>query len=235
MPNIGSKDKRYEVVDSRSYLSQNDVGLTDSVPVQMNLAKRNSDAAKAWAEKRRVSKERALQQQRRRHQQHQQVARCASSSRLPLPSARRPTRYDEGRPPRHAAATSHEKNFAYMEDFRKSMADMYLELEGSGSSGDCADGRAYPSGSLGNRTMMHPRNDQRSVARREYQDCGRNRSERRTMLASLADEFKGGDASGISEAAGGWYTGPLDPAGQVLLCMRIGKVLHKQKSLFPNF
>lgn len=187
----------------------------------MNLAKRNSDAAKAWAEKRRVSKERALQQQRRRHQQQhqQQVAGCASS-RLPVPSERRPTRHDEDRPPRHAAATSHEDNFAYMEEFGESMADMYLELEGSGS-GDGTDGMAYLGGSLGSRTLIHsndirPRNDKRSVARREYQGCGRNRSERRTSLTSLADEFTGEDVSGISEAAGGWYTGPLDPAGQVM-------------------
>lgn len=198
----------------------------------MSLAKRNSDAAKAWAEKRRVSKERALQQQRRRrHQQHhQQVAGCASSSRLQLPSERRPTRYDEDRPPRHAAATSHEENLAYMEDFQKSMADMYLELEGSGSR-DGEDGLVYPSGSLEGRTTMHPndirpRDDQRSVARRKYQGCGRNRSERRTRLTSLADEFRGDDASDISEAAGGWYTGPLDPAGQVLGCMRVVKVLN---------
>lgn len=179
----------------------------------MSLAKRNSEAAKAWAAKRRESKERALLQER-----GSSVSRRPSLSQETKP------------PPKHSASTSHEVNAEYMEDFRAGMATMYLALEGpSGGDreelvrrtrdrsylGSSSEAAAGPRSSV-KLSSRNPYPGEKSVhVRRRRSECkGRwgGRIETAPEMILLANEREK-DTSGGSVA--GWYRGPLDPAGQV--------------------
>lgn len=188
----------------------------------MSLAKRNSEAAKAWAAKRRESKERALLQER-----------GSSASRRPSSSCQ-----ETEQPPKHSASTSHEVNAEYMEDFRAGMAKMYLALEGPtgggreddddelvrraqqdrsylDSSSEAAAGRRS---AKRNSSSRKPYQGEKSVyARRRRSECTGKRGgriETAPEMILLANE-RVKDTSG--GAVAGWYRGPLDPAGQVSL------------------
>lgn len=185
----------------------------------MSLAKRNSEAAKAWAEKRRESKERALLHERSRS--------SSSASKL----ATRPASREEPKTPKYAASTSHEANGAYMEDFRAGMANMYLALEGSaGATGDdlVSEGRgslAAPR-SAGQRVVRASRQPTLGDMRASDRTIRPHRTSHRELVGdgslpgarsqaiSLADELKKDTAGGM---ANGWHEGPLDPAGHVSL------------------
>lgn len=200
-------------------------------PIIMSLAKRNSDAAKAWAAKRRDSKERALLQQQ---------ARSSSSTTTP----RRPSlllSQDTKPPPKHSASTSHEANAEYMEDFREGMAKMYLALEGPSGGGGRDDelvvrrtqqqqqDRSYLSGASegavagptsANRSSknLHPRGNKGVLDRSrrcESKGGGGGRSietaPERILLANEREKESSGGA------VAGWYRGPVDPAGHVSL------------------
>lgn len=179
----------------------------------MSLAKRNSEAAKAWAAKRRESKERALLQER-------------SSSK-----SRRPTCQYETTPSKYAASTSHSANAAYMADFRESMANMYLALDGSGAAGSRGDefvrkahkdpDPAYlaarssaPRASPRRSRHLGPTDKSASNRNRRRESEGNGcRSENAPETILLGVELKKDMAGG--GAAAGWYRGPLDPAGNV--------------------
>lgn len=179
----------------------------------MSLAKRNSEAAAKWAAKRRESRERALL--------HERSLPSSNSRRTPACRETQP-------PPRHAASTSHEANAAYMEDFRKGMADMYLALEGPG--GTRGDERGVPRADLGGSAAVG-RSSSRTTAsgcRRYSSQYGKSalqrishrepegRADRFGGSAMLGSKLKEGCTAGGGVAvASGWRQGPLDAAGQV--------------------
>lgn len=176
---------------------------------EMSLAKRNSEAAKAWAAKRRASQERALLHQ--------------GSS----PSSRRSVGREGHPPPKHAASTSHEANAAYMDHFRANMADMYMALEAP--SGRCdgipshAEDRAHlaaasvPTPSHTARARQRGSGGKSVMDRHRLPSLGSERRRRLTENEPGANLLTGllGKGAGGGGAVGGWYTGPLDPAGKV--------------------
>ncbi|CAN0192713.1 unnamed protein product [Ectocarpus sp. 12 AP-2014] len=172
----------------------------------MSLAKRNSEAAAKWAAKRRESQERALLQER------------SLSSSI---SRRTPACRETQPPPKNAASTSHEANAAYMEDFRKGMADMYLALEGPG--GTRAD--LGPSGAVGRRqnqnnsinNSQHGKSPQERISHREPQGRTGRFGGSAVKGGFLGNKLEEGCTTGGGVAvASGWCQGPLDAAGRLL-------------------
>lgn len=173
----------------------------------MSLAKRNSEAAAQWAAKRRESQERALLQERS----------GATSSRRGLSSTAAAAAALQRPPPRRfRASTSHEANAAYMDDFRRGMANMYLALEGpsdgKGEEGEAAAARRKPGQSrrpdlAGGSSMMTTFRG----SRQSGQYAERLKRAAVSGFSSLAEELK---RSTIG-AARGWYQGPQDPEGNV--------------------
>ncbi|CAN0085148.1 unnamed protein product, partial [Hapterophycus canaliculatus] len=170
----------------------------------MSLAKRNSEAAAKWAEKRRESQERALLLQDRP---------TATTSHRPG--------YRETKPLKNAASTSHAANAAYMRDFRKGMADAYLALEGKGPARVEGDeelgvlshpylGRTTaPAG--GGRLNQHSRSAPERTGRRESKENRIGNVSRGTLLADELKKY----ATNVAVASG-WRNGPVDPGGQLL-------------------
>lgn len=186
----------------------------------MSIAKRNSEAAKAWAEKRRELKERALLMERRS-------------------SAPRRSRLSNGEETKmsskFSASRSHEANTAYIDDFKAGIADMYLALEET--SGKTREGGFEPksqgraeditqiSSSARSRSAVYDssgyppsgHSDKRvpdRTRRRESQQDKGCRSEKISHgKILLANELMKDTAGG--GAGDGWYRGPLDPAGHV--------------------
>ncbi|CAM9710588.1 unnamed protein product [Scytosiphon promiscuus] len=177
----------------------------------MSIAKRNSEAAAKWAAKRRESKERAL------FLQDRPPSSIATS---------RQTGDRDRRPPKNAASTSHEANAAYMHDFRKGMADMYLALEGKGSAkdsgsdeiGDVRERQTRPylgrtACAIGGRRLnQHDRGVSERIRFGEPEKKRAGNPSREISL--LAGELK--KSTTDVAVACGWRDGPLDPAGQLL-------------------
>ncbi|CBJ26896.1 conserved unknown protein [Ectocarpus siliculosus] len=176
----------------------------------MSLAKRNSEAAAKWAAKRRESQERALLQER---------SLSSSISRRRTPACR-----ETQPPPRNAASTSHEANAAYMEDFRKGMADMYLALEGPGGTKadlgasaavGCSNTRT--TALLGNLPSQYGKSPQERISHREPQGRAGRFGGSAVKGGFLGSKLKEGCTTGGGVAvASGWRQGPLDAAGQLL-------------------
>ncbi|CAB1119408.1 unnamed protein product [Ectocarpus sp. CCAP 1310/34] len=166
----------------------------------MSLAKRNSEAAAKWAAKRRESQERALLQER------------SLSSSI---SRRTPACGETQPPPRNAASTSHGANAAYMEDFRKGMADMCLALEGPGGT----KANLGPSAAVGRRQYQsqYGKSPQERINHREPQGRADRFGGSAVMGGFLGSKLKEGWTTGGGVAvASGWRQGPLDAAGQLL-------------------
>ncbi|CAM9168067.1 unnamed protein product [Choristocarpus tenellus] len=90
---------------------------------------------------------------------------------------------------RSCAAKSHEENAAYMDDFRMAVKDMYLELE-----------EPEPETRRGDVSIDH--------GRRRYDNVGGMQ-----RGISLAEQLV---TQHQEAAAAGWYSGPIDPSGQLL-------------------
>lgn len=182
----------------------------------MSLAKRNSEAAKAWAAKRRESKERAI------------LLDNKSSSR-----ALRPPVCPEAamKPPSHAASTSDVDNAKYMENFRAGMSNVYLGLHPQVKDRDLLRPKDQDRGRylVSNDRRCNARGGASGTIQQEAgPDCtgrasgriGKRRPERHGPHAEnvqrkilLSEEVRS-DATG-GGVASGWYRGPQDPAGQV--------------------
>ena len=172
----------------------------------MSLAKRNSEAAAQWAAKRRESQERALLLERSGSSTSASARRLSSSMLKPPPR-------------RYRASTSHEANAAYMEDFRKGMANMYLALEGSVDGKEKGDeagafrktGQSrsdLPTGSSNSNSSIVTSRGSRFSG--QYAERSRGAG---SGFSSLAQELKT-NSIGVGVASG-WHQGPLDPAGNV--------------------
>lgn len=185
--------------------------------VKMSLAKRNSEAAAQWAAKRRESQERALLQDR---------SGPTSSRRGPGLSTNAAAVSQRPPPRLFRASTSHEANAAYMDDFRRGMASMYLALEGPSDDGKGKEGEAATCRKKPGQARRPDRPDLASGSSSSSSRITRGsrlsghydqRSKRGVVsgFSSLAEELK---RSTIGDgAASGWYQGPLDPAGNVSL------------------
>lgn len=175
----------------------------------MSLAKRNSEAAAKWAAKRRESQERALLQER-------SISSSISRRRTPACRETQP-------PPRNAASTSHEANAAYMADFRKGMADMYLVLEGPrgtradlGASAAVGRSNTRTTALLGNLSSQYGKSPQERISHREPQGRAGRFGGSAVKGGFLGSKLKEGCTTGGGVAvASGWRQGPLDAAGQV--------------------
>ncbi|CAN0081538.1 unnamed protein product, partial [Discosporangium mesarthrocarpum] len=140
----------------------------------MNFSRRNSEAANAWATKRRESQERARQLKDHRK-------RAAAPSAI------------QAEHPRYLAATSHEDNATYMDDFRDAFASMYNQLEGSGAASTL--------------TEAEHRKEQNERHRRGA-DYGQGSG---IVLAKQLIRSERQEEVGLR-----WYHGPVDPAGKLV-------------------
>lgn len=183
-----------------------------------SLTQRNSEAARAWAAKRRELRENApLRSTNLKSAQavtRSPVRRnCESDYYREMPT--RPTIPSTRRDHHPTASSSHEENVKYMEEFHVGMAEMYLALEEECPNAPrrklgLAQDLAYLSRNTG---LYHASASARTRSGLSLAPGYRFKPARAEIW--LAPE-QGKDTTGGVVAAG-WYSGPRNPAGQVIM------------------